>query len=417
MRLGTVRLTGEPDGDAARVAPPGLPWTRLDDTLVYWTEDDDLWVSAAERARASGLRPEERPAPARPADLRLVTQVGRVFQHEHPDVPVLVDKGRYLIIAASDALLPRIAPRAEVCFRVEPLPAEGVVFRTLPRAERAPVPHIEALTGQVSGERYLEVLGELVAFGTRHSLSTGFGAAAALARDRLEELGYIARLAPINVGSGRCHNVIADRLGSGEPAVRGVVMLTAHLDSVNLAGGPSAPAPGADDNASGAAGLLEIARVLAGHQTHDDIRLILFGGEEQGLHGSTQYVASLGPTEAARIKAVVNMDMIATLNTARPTVLLEGAALSKGLIDSLAAAAAGYTELAVQTSLNPFNSDHVPFIDASIPAVLTIEGSDGANTHIHTAGDTLDHINTDLALDILRMNLATLTQAADPPTP
>ncbi|RBQ20499.1 Zn-dependent exopeptidase M28 [Spongiactinospora rosea] len=312
-------------------------------------------------------------------------------------------------------MLARIAPRAEVCYRVEPLPAEGVVFRTLPRAARAPVPEIQALTGQVSGERYLAALGELVAFGTRHSLSTGFGAAAALARDRLEKLGYTARLAPITVGPGRCHNIIADRQGSGAPAARKVVLLTAHLDSINLAGGPSAPAPRADDNASGAAGLLEIARVLAGHQTHDDIRLILFGGEEQGLHGSTQYVASLGPAETARIEAVVNMDMIATLNTARPTVLLEGAALSQGLIDSLATAAADYTGLTVQTSLNPFNSDHVPFIDASIPAVLTIEGSDGANTHIHTAGDTLDHVNTDLALDILRMNLATLARSATAP--
>jgi Zn-dependent M28 family amino/carboxypeptidase len=80
--------------------------------------------------------------------------------------------------------------------------------------------------------------------------------------------------------------------------------------------------------------------------------------------------------------------------------------LSEGLIDELAAAAGTYTSLTAQVSLHPFNSDHVPFIDASIPAVLTIEGVDGANEHIHTAGDTLMHIDHDLALQIARMNLA-----------
>ncbi|WUI00706.1 M28 family metallopeptidase [Spirillospora sp. NBC_00431] len=110
------------------------------------------------------------------------------------------------------------------------------------------------------------------------------------------------------------------------------------------------------------------------------------------------------------IAAVVNMDMIASLNTAEPTVLLEGAELSQGLIDELATAAA-YTPLKVQSSLRPFNSDHVPFIDASIPAVLTIEGADSANQNVHTAGDTLDTVDEGLAHDIVRMNVATAATA------
>ena len=75
------------------------------------------------------------------------------------------------------------------------------------------------------------------------------------------------------------------------------------------------------------------------------------------------------------------------------------------------AAAGTYTSLTVQTSLHPFNIDHVPFIEASIPAVLTIDGTDDANHNMHTAGDTLDHIDYDLALQIVRMNLATTASA------
>ena len=185
--------------------------------------------------------------------------------------------------------------------------------------------------------------------------------------------------------------------GSG-PSPRGALLVTAHLDSVNHEN-PSGAAPGADDNASGAAGVLEIATCLAGHGHAKDLRFILFGGEEQGLFGSVAYVAGLGSGHGVR--TAVNMDMIATINTATgPTVLIEGGPISQTLIDNLAAAAETYTGLAVQTSLHFANSDHVPFIDAGIPAVLLIEGNDSANTQVHTARDTVDRLNVDLMAEI-----------------
>ena len=72
-----------------------------------------------------------------------------------------------------------------------------------------------------------------------------------------------------------------------------------------------------------------------------------------------------------------------------------------------------YTGLRVQTSLNPFASDHVPFIDMGVPAVLTIEGADGANDAIHTADDTLDKVDAAFAVEILRMNTACVAQLAE----
>ena len=89
--------------------------------------------------------------------------------------------------------------------------------------------------------------------------------------------------------------------------------------------------------------------------------------------------------------------MIATRNTVEPAVLLEGAPLSSSLIDDLATAAATYTSLRVETSLDAFASDHVPFLEAGVPAVLTIEGADSANANIHTAQDTMQHIDVALA--------------------
>ena len=106
--------------------------------------------------------------------------------------------------------------------------------------------------------------------------------------------------------------------------------------------------------------------------------------------------------------------MIGGRNTPEAGVLLEGAEVSQDVIDALARAAATYTDLVVTTSLHPFNSDHVPFIDAGIPAVLTIEADDSANTRPHTAADTVAAVDPDLALAILRMNLAYLAEALGP---
>jgi Zn-dependent M28 family amino/carboxypeptidase len=109
--------------------------------------------------------------------------------------------------------------------------------------------------------------------------------------------------------------------------------------------------------------------------------------------------------------------MIGSLNTAAPTVLLEGAPRSAVLVNDLARAAATVTGLTVETSLDPFASDHVPFLDAGIPAVLTIEGADSANTAIHSERDVLATVRPELALEILRMDLAALVGWLEPSSP
>jgi Zn-dependent M28 family amino/carboxypeptidase len=289
-----------------------------------------------------------------------------------------------------------------------PVAVDAAVAQARRAAPAQPDPAVLALLGTLSRDAYLADLATLAGHPTRRSDSAGFDEAATWAARRLEEAGYAVTTQAVPRGGGRCRNVIGDRAGAA--GARDVVLVTAHLDSINL-DGLAEPAPGADDNGSGSAGVLALARALAGHPAALDLRMILFGGEEEGLFGSVAYVAALAPQERARIRAVVNMDMIGCRNTPEAGVLLEGAAVSQDVLDGLARAAATYTDLAVQVSLNPFNSDHVPFIDAGLPAVLTIEAADGTNPRPHTAGDTLDTVAPDLALAILRMNLAYLVEA------
>jgi len=385
-------------------APPGASWVRFGDELLLFEAPS---IPPAKGSVQGGLRLQEQRADLNKETLHVVVQNGRMFQQEHPEVPVIVDRGRFLLVEIDPPLARRYADQSPTCYGVMPLAENQTVFDTRSRADarRAPIAWIEDLVNKLSRPTLEEDLTHLTSFPTRHSISTHYAKAARWARGQMKALGYTARLQKITVGARTSWNVIGDKRGSASNP-RQVVLVTAHLDSINIQHGPDAPAPGADDNGSGSAGLLEMMRALRDHKGERDLRFILFGGEEEGLFGSQQYVAGLSASERARISAVVNMDMIGTLNSPTRSVLLEGAPLSQTVIDGLSEAASTYTGLLVETSLNPFASDHVPFIRQRIPAVLTIEGADNANGNIHSDKDTIEHIAYDFALDILRMNVA-----------
>ncbi len=396
-----------------RSLPPDAWWVQLGDQALVFSDESDR-RAGEEKATRRGPALEPMPGAVSPQQLHVVVQKGRLFQQEHPEVPVLLDKGRYLVVELDRRRAEQLTEAEEVCFTIQPLSQNEVIFDvrpSAPAARRAPVDWVLQLLGKLTEQAFKATLTHLVSFPTRHSTGAGLEQAASWARDQLIDWGYGVSMQTITVGADTSLNVIAEKPASTD-SNRDLLLVVAHLDSINIFGGASAPAPGADDNGSGSAGLLEIARVLAEVSGDHDLRFILFGGEEQGLHGSRQYLAAMPDEERSRIRMIVNMDMIGSLNTEVPTVLIEGAPVSQTVIDGLALAAADYTNLTVQTSLSAAASDHVPFIQAGLPAVLTIEGADGANSRIHTADDTMDHIDLSLALDILRMNVAFLATVA-----
>jgi len=384
---------------------PGTSWIRFGrETLLYNDDDETYGVSAGRASR--GARYPRRQVDATRDQLHVVVQHGRLFEQQHPDVPVLHDRGRFLLVQLDPARARQLQSEAETCYGIVPVTADQVVFEDRqPVDTRAPDPVVKALTDKLARSSVETTLKKLASFGSRHATNTGYDAAARFAKDQFEAMGYATALQDVVAGSGRSQSVIASKT-SAHPTPDGTIIVAAHLDSINLAGGPSAPAPGADDNASGSAGVLEMARVLGDHDARHELRFILFAAEELGLLGSRHYVSTLTDAERSSIAAVINMDMIGSLNSSTRGVLLEGGAVSKPMIDRLSDAAFTYTELAVETSLHPFASDHVPFIDKRIPAVLTIESADNTNHAIHSAEDTIERIDYELLLDILRMNVA-----------
>ncbi|SFN48613.1 M28 family metallopeptidase, partial [Mycetocola miduiensis] len=369
--------------------------------MIWWQDDQSLpFPDELLQLADTGERTAD-------GALYLVGQAGDSFLSEFPEARVAVDNGRYLVVSLTNDERAKAEQANSACFGVSPVPENSHVLRTVPAPLQAPTAR-STITDLVSESELIASCTVLAGFRTRHSLSSEFTSASDWARTRLQSFGFAVATQTITVGGSPSSNLVADKSGTG--ANRRLVIATAHLDSINISGGAGAPAPGADDNASGSAGVVEIGRVLGPQSSENDLRLILFGGEEEGLHGSRQYVAALTPADRARLDAVINMDMIGTLNVPAPTVLLEGAPVSQQLMNDLSDAANEYTSLTVQTSLNPFASDHVPFINAGLPALLTIEGSDSNNTSIHTANDTLDKVNGALAAQIVRMNVAVLAR-------
>jgi Zn-dependent M28 family amino/carboxypeptidase len=100
------------------------------------------------------------------------------------------------------------------------------------------------------------------------------------------------------------YNVIAELPGKNED---NVVMAGAHLDSV-------IEGPGINDNGSGSAALLETALMMANLNPENTLRFAWWAAEEQGLVGSTDYVAGLSPAERDRIALYMNYDMVGSPN-------------------------------------------------------------------------------------------------------
>ncbi len=409
MQLFTCRTSTELCQSQLKLANLGnTSWVQFGRETLLIANESDL-NDLNNRAARTGISLERNSLNTQKENLYVVVQKGRLFQQEHPEVPILIDKGRFLLVELNADLVESYQKGDEPCYGIKPLEENMVVFQEplTTTTTRTPQIQIQNLVDRVSCSTLEANLTQLVSWSNRYSTNSFYLEAANWAREQLATMGYETRLETITVGLSTSQNVVADKPGN-HLEEKDIILVIAHLDSINLRDTPNGIAPGADDNGSGSAGLLELARVLQTYQNKHDLRLILVGGEEQGLFGSRQYLANLNSGEKDRIKAVLNMDMIGTINTPTPTVLLEGAPLSQPIIDALMEAAEIYTELTVQTSLNPFASDHVPFIEMGIPAVLTIEGADSANSNIHTANDTIDKIDYELMVEVLRMNVAVI---------
>jgi hypothetical protein len=214
------------------------------------------------------------------------------------------------------------------------------------------------------------------------------------ARDNIlaifQELGLSAELQTIDLNGGGC-NVVATQLGSVYPDSYYVV--GAHYDS--------AANPGADDDASGVAGLLEIARVLSLYETEYTIKYIAFDLEEHGMVGSAAYVQEHLTDD---IHGMIELDMIAH-DSGGYAGEVRGTSESEPIKLALADAIGMYGGELNALVGGPQDSDHAPFEWAGFQACLLIEQDYSHNPCVHQlcdSVDTADYVNYAYAADMTR---------------
>jgi len=196
----------------------------------------------------------------------------------------------------------------------------------------------------------------------------------------------------------KTQNIIFKLEGADSELKNEVVVVGAHYDHLGMGGQGSgsrvpdtiAPHYGADDNASGTIGVIQLAEKMASlkEKPKRSIVFAAFGAEELGLLGSA-YLAKNMPFEADAVQAMLNFDMIGRLNEDKAVVIggTGTAAESEAMLDQLK------SEHALKLSYSPEGfgaSDHASFYAQDIPVFFI---STGAHSDYHTPADTWDKIN------------------------
>jgi len=186
-------------------------------------------------------------------------------------------------------------------------------------------------------------------------------------------------------------NLVATKHPTSE-ANDDIILIGAHYDSVDKA-------PGASDNASGTAVVLELARMFKTVPTNKEIRFLFFGAEEEGLYGSKKYVSSLTKDEIKRSSAMFNLDMVGSADAG--DLALQTIDGSDNKVTKVASKA---NEVLngdpIETDFGD-RSDHTPFHNAGIDAALFIYNP--VEEWYHTPEDTIEKLSKDRLVNVAKI--------------
>ena len=394
-------------GDALLVVAPGPVHRRL--------------ARRAKAARSHGL--------LRGGELFLLPMGCATDAHVVPNPIAVV--GRHALVRMPPGLA-RFVPGARA---VKPFAVLARESRrdALPKGSADPA--LEAVADQVDAARWFSRVVTLSGFdrssyGAGDGVNPGSGGIDA-ARDWLaaqfEALGYAVDTPAFQVGNVQPSNVIATRPGSAEPGEW--VLVGGHYDARNADNSASgvAATPGAEDNASGCAGVLELATIFASVPTRRTLVFACYAGEEQGLIGATRHMQALSRSgDLGRIRLALVMDMIGFSTSAGPLeldVLLETSShpSQAGVLTTFERLAVDHApRMRVVTDTNPCCSAHMPWINQNVPALLAIQNDWSRYPHYHRSTDVPANMTNAEAMAelILRMNAAAVASwagLAEPP--
>jgi hypothetical protein len=298
---------------------------------------------------------------------------------------------------------------ADVRARLQASLDREVLLRT--KGKQLFMPIASEVAGVVAETSVARIYGyekALFDFDSKHITRPGNKLAAAYLFDTYKSFGYSPEyqwFAGRGALGGQTANVIATLPGTVNPEL--VYVVSSHYDSV-------AAGPGADDDSSGTAALLEAARVLAKHPQPATIVFASFTGEEAGLLGSREFVRR-AVAAGTRVVGALNNDMIGWANDHRLDNTIRYS--NPGIRDVQHAAAIQFTNLITYDALYYKSTDAHAYYEA----YGDIVGGIGSypvlgNPHYHQAHDLLDTINHQLVAEVSKTTTATLMLLASSPS-
>lgn len=299
-------------------------------------------------------------------------------------------------------------------------------------------PEIATLANQISQQQLVSYVQSLEAFETRNTFSVtdrldyGIGGARTWIANEFSRVGngrlqvYSHRFPlTLNGITTDQENVFAVLPGTGTHPGR--IVLMAHYDSRSVdPNNGRLFAPGANDNASGVALMLELARLLSSRDWNQTIVFIAFTAEEQGTFGSRQFLADY-LLQGWQVDAALNNDIVGGRSSIPRSIRV----FTAGSDDPGSAPQqfARYMERVGELYVPGFDvdlqnaidrpgrySDHIRFLDVGIPALRLTESVEDPNAQ-HNANDTSEKLDYSYLTQVARVNLTTIANAAGAPAP
>jgi len=204
-------------------------------------------------------------------------------------------------------------------------------------------------------------------------------------------------------------NVVGLLVGTDPVLKNEYVVIGGHFDHLGFGGegsgsrAPDVPAihNGADDNASGTAGVIELAQKLSANRSKlkRSVIFVAFTGEEMGLLGSKEFV-SKPPVDLKKVNAMINLDMIGRLNPETKVIVIGGTGTSAESDSILKTLEVGRSFTATHSADGYGASDHSSFYSENIPVFFFFTG---VHDDYHTPADDDDKINFSGEVAILDM--------------
>ncbi len=389
---------------------------KNDDKILSWCQlDNKLIITCADNER-----------PKAPFTVKMVKNLDTAEKLSEPflamrrgtdspldeyraEINVLYESGAYTIFQAPMRVINELGKSESNHFRLEkfdqnlPLRIDSKHIE-IPPVKKSQKPSVV----NVDSQRLAGYIKTLEGFKTRYSYSEGYTKSAEWAAAEFKKMGLEVKMHEYSDGGKKQINVVAQK--SFDTADK-IYIVCGHLDSTSPR--PQTEAPGADDNASGSAGVLEAANILSKTSEANKFRFVLFAGEEVGLKGSTAYVKELKASgDILKVLGVVNFDMIGFDKTPPLSTLFETYETYKGFIANFIEAANAQSDeskrLKITVSYRPWGSDHIPFLKAQVPCFLFIEDEFDANPNYHQTSDKFEFINIELSAEFVRVTVSAL---------